>query len=524
MHDDMQAMRVLQLDKCIHDGQIPCRWVPDMGYGYGYPQFIYYSPLPYYVMEAFHLLGFSIIGSVKAGIVLGFILSGFFMFLLGRSLWGDLGGLVSAVFYLFAPFRASDIYTRGAMGEFWALVFLPLIFWSIYQLISQERLKYIVFLALSYAGLLLTHNITSLSFTIMAGAWALFLICREKNVKIMLKTVAGFVWGGCLAGFFILPAFFEKRYAHVETMVMGYFNYLAHFVSLGQLFFSNRWGYGSSELGPYDDLSFSIGTFHWLFSFLALILAIFLRKKEKKYKTIIFVFALFLLSAFMIHQRSVFIWNALPLMAYFQFPWRFLTNIVFVSSLLAGSIMLFVRKEKSRKYLGVLMILGVVLLNAFYFRPREWYFITDKDKFSGESWEKQLTISIFDYLPIFAKAPPATKAPDQPIFVEGDGEIVSFKKGTNWQEGGVRSENTVRVQLPLFYFSGFTLWVDGQKQKIDYRGDLGLISFSLPPGEHNFSVKLQSTPVRSAGDFLTLLGIAGIGGAFIYEKVKYGKK
>jgi len=33
MHDDMQAIRLMQMDKCVKDMQIPCRWVPDMGYG-----------------------------------------------------------------------------------------------------------------------------------------------------------------------------------------------------------------------------------------------------------------------------------------------------------------------------------------------------------------------------------------------------------------------------------------------------------------------------------------------------------
>ncbi|MGI5826538.1 MAG: hypothetical protein ACOX50_03945, partial [Patescibacteria group bacterium] len=122
MHDDMQAMRVLQMDKCLKDGQIPCRWVPDMGYGYGYPQFLYYSPLPYYVMEGFHLAGLSVLDSVKAGFALSFVLSGLAMLVLGRSLWGELGGLVCAIFYVYAPYRASDAYSRGAVGEFWALV------------------------------------------------------------------------------------------------------------------------------------------------------------------------------------------------------------------------------------------------------------------------------------------------------------------------------------------------------------------------------------------------------------------
>src|SRR3989344_6296183 len=96
MHDDMQAMRLMQLDKCVKDWQIPCRWVPDMGYGYGYPQFNYYAPLPYYIMEGFHLLGFGFLDSVKVFFVLTVLISAWAMYLLGSALWGAKGGFLSA--------------------------------------------------------------------------------------------------------------------------------------------------------------------------------------------------------------------------------------------------------------------------------------------------------------------------------------------------------------------------------------------------------------------------------------------
>ena len=58
MHDDLQMMRQLQMEKCFIDGQIPCRWVPDMGYGFGFPLFNFYPPLPYMVGELFRVVGF----------------------------------------------------------------------------------------------------------------------------------------------------------------------------------------------------------------------------------------------------------------------------------------------------------------------------------------------------------------------------------------------------------------------------------------------------------------------------------
>lgn len=521
MHDDMQAMRLLQLDKCIRDRQIPCRWVPDMGYGYGYPQFIYYSPLPYYAMEIFHLLGFQIIDSVKAGFILSFILSGLTMFILGRSLWGNLGGLISAVFYVYAPYRASDVYSRGAVGEFWALVFLPWIFWAILEFIRKEKFKYLIFLALSYGGLFITHNITSLAFTPVAALWGIFLLWYFKKWKLLPKLFLGGLWGAGLAGFFILPVVFEKRFAHVETLTYGYFNYLAHFVSLRQLFVSTHWGYGSSELGPYDDLSFAIGSFHWFFALLVLILVLkFWRKDKFLLWSTIFLFSLFLFSTFMTHQRSVFIWSRVPVLAYFQFPWRFLVLVIFAASALTGVMVFKIKSAKIAGLIGFLMIFGVIFLNANYFRPDKWYDITDKEKFSGESWEKQVTASIFDYLPVFAKAPPAQKAPDLPEIISGEGKIENFQKGTDWQKGKILVETEkAEIRLPLFYFPGFKVWVDQKSVPITYNNSLGLITFEVPGGEHEFLVKLTDTSIRQLGDFLTVLSFLAIGGWLAYEKV-----
>jgi len=520
MHDDIQVIRVFEMDKCFRDGQLPCRFVPDMGYGYGYPQFIYYSPLPYYVMEIIHFLGFQFIDSVKIGFILSFIFSGFSMFLLGRSLWGNLGGLVSALFYVYAPYRASDVYSRGAVGEFWALVFLPLVFWAIFEFVREEKFKYLSFLALSYAGLLLTHNLTSLAFTPIAALWGFFLCFYFRKKRLLVKLFFGGLWGIGFASFFILPVIFERHFVHIESMISGYFNYLAHFVSLKQLFFSSFWGYGSSELGPYDDLSFAIGNLHWLFAFLAIIIAFLLRKDDKfSFLVAFFLGVVFFFSAFMTHQRSVFIWNSIPFLSYFQFPWRFLVLVTFSSSILAGLTIGKIKTPEISFLIAFLMIFGVIILNVFYFRPNEWYDISDKDKLSGILWEKQLTTSIFDYLPIFAKAPPAKKAPDLPEIISGEGEIKEFEKGTNWQKGKIFvKEEEVEVRLPLFYFPNFKVWVDGRETAIRYDNELGLITFNLPQGEHQFLAKLENTPIRNLGDILTVSSILTFGGWIIYEK------
>ncbi len=59
---------------------------------------------------------------------IGIILSAIFMYLLAKEIFGEIGGIISSVAYIFAPYHSVDIYVRGAFPEFWSFVFLPLIF------------------------------------------------------------------------------------------------------------------------------------------------------------------------------------------------------------------------------------------------------------------------------------------------------------------------------------------------------------------------------------------------------------
>ena len=520
MHDDMQVIRLVEMDKCIRDGQIPCRWVPDLGYGYGYPLYNYYGPLSYYFMEAFHLAGFSFLDSIKAEIILTFLASAVGMFLLGRSLWGELGGVISALFYVYAPYRAADVYSRGAVGEFNALIYLPLIFWGLLELIKTGRKRYFLAASISLAALLATHNITSLIFLPFVLLWSILLIFYFKKRDLILKVFLSLAFGFCLAGFFILPVIIEKPLAHTESMISGYFNYLAHYVSVGQLFFSTHWGYGPSELGPLDDASFSVGIFHWFFAVLALIAGVIYRKINRfSFLVLIFLGASGIISAFMIHPRSVFIWNRIEILSYLQFPWRFLVLVIFFFSLMGGGVVYFMRNNRFSVWTALVMTCLVILFNAYYFTPETWFDITDKEKTTGILWEKQVTASIFDYLPIYAKAPPATAAPEKPWSINGEIKVLDYEKGTDWQKAKIEVvSDQAMIYWPQFYFPNFRVSVDGKLAPLSYDNDLGLITFTADKGVHQINLKLYNSLVRSAGNILTLSSILFIVGWLIYDR------
>jgi hypothetical protein len=496
------------MDKCLKDGQIPCRWVPDMGYGYGYPQFNYYSPLPYYVMEIFHLLGMEIVDTVKIGFILSLVLSTITMFVLGSWLWGRAGGLVSAVFYLYAPYRAMDIYNRGAMAEAWSFIFMPLIFYFSARVFKKTGWKNQLGLVLSLAGLFLSHNLTSMIFVpfwlLWGGYW--WWVSNKKGFgDFSISVFLGFG----LAAFFVIPALMERRFVHTETMLMGYFNYLAHFVSLRQIFFQTHWGFGSSILGPYDDVNFSLGINLWLVPLLTLF---FIRRLNGKKQLLVcgLIFSS-LIALFLTHQRSTFVWNRVGFLAYLQFPWRFLVLVVFFFSLTSGAFLNLVREKKKRLFLGVFWVLLAIGSCVFYFQPKAWFQMDDRTKFSGELWEKQLTISIFDYLPIFAKMPPTVKASEQPWAEMGTVKNEKYEKGSNWQRGKMKviSETAV-VRLPVYYFPDWEVKVNNKPTKVDYQNYLGLITFEVPRGEVAWEARLKDTWFRKVGNSLSLLSWGGM--------------
>lgn len=523
MHDDLQAFRIHQMNECFKDWQIPCRWVPDMGYQYGYPQFNYYPPSVYYLGEMLYLIGFQFIDSAKIVFALGLLLSALTMYLFLKDFLSKWPAFTGALVYTYIPYKAVSVYVRGSLNEFWTLAFYPLLFWSSSKIIKEGGRKNIVFFAISTSLILLTHNLMTLIFLPVLGSWVLLNVIIEKNWKSLISVITGGLLGVGLAAFFTLPVFFEQKYAHLETLVGGYFDYRQHFVSFYQLFISNYWGYDSSVFGTDDGMSLSAGQIQVIAAIFTLILAIVNYRKFKRLSLITFVlFALELLVLFMIHQRSSPVWTLFEnTLVFIQFPWRFLSLSTFLLSTLAAIGVFYLQHLDIKIFkLKAFIIYPLILLTAcliFYlpfFRPNKWYNITDAEKFSGESWNKQLTISIFDYLPIYAEFPPTAPAPMNPETLEGLADFRGAQKGSDYKQWSVDVRQPSLLRAPVFDFPGMEVFVDGKKVEHwndDCRGEEfchGLITFKIDPGFHTILIKLSNTPIRSAGNIISLLSFS----------------
>jgi len=368
MHDDTQVARVFEMGKVLQNGIFPVRTVPDLGYGYGYPIFNFYAPLAYYVGAAFMFLGFDALVATKLMMALGIILAGIFMYLLAREFFGEFGGIASSLFYLYASYHAVDIYVRGDVAEFWAYAFIPLAFLGIYK-------RNIPIGTIGFAAIILSHNLTAM----MIAPFLLIVILL--NSYIALKNKKSFIinhsslilfLGLAISAFYWIPALLEMKYTNVLSQVGGGADFRNHFVCIGQLW-DSLWGFGGSVTGCTDGLSFKIGKLHMIISIVAFILILCFNKirKSKNGAIILFSFLGFFLSVFLTLEVSKPIWEAIPTMAFVQYPWRFLILISFFSSLLAGSLVSLSRQFNIKSYLVALpLVFFLLFFNLKLFIPQ----------------------------------------------------------------------------------------------------------------------------------------------------------
>lgn len=410
MHDDTQPARVFEMAKSLKAGMFPVRWVFDLGYGLGYPIFNYYAPLAYYFGAIFVLLGFGSITATKIMMATGVLLSGVFMYLFTKDIWGKIGGIVSALFYVYVPYHAVNVYVRGAVSEFWAYAFIPLVFFGLTNAFKTNKLRHIAFGAIGYAGVILSHNLTALMITPLVILYALCLSLfayKDKKPQKIYQLISVLVLGALLSAFYWLPALTEIKNTNVASQLTGGSDFKNNFVCLDQ-FWNSPWGFGGSTTGCLDGMSFVLGKVHiliFLLSLMVLIVLPFLKIKTRKTFFALSTFLLFILSIFLMTEAALPIWKSISPMQYLQYPWRFLNISAFSSSILAGFLVWSVSKIFHKNALSyqiiVALFISVLLLflNAKYFNPQKIIKVDDSYYTSDVNLKWRISKISDEYLP-----------------------------------------------------------------------------------------------------------------------------
>jgi hypothetical protein len=517
MHDDTQPTRIFEMTKALQDGMFPVRWSADLGYGYGYPLFNFYAPFVYYLGAGVSILGADAILATKIVISLGLLFSGIGMYFLARQFWGELGGLLSGLFYLLVPYHALNIYVRGDLAEFWASVFIPFVFWGIWGIYKSKQWRYVVLAAVSYAGVIVSHNLSALMVTPFLISFTAILAYRNRtNKKMLWYFFCSFTIGILLAAFYWLPVLAEMKYTNVMSQIGGKADFSLHFVCPIQLW-QSPWGFGGSAPGCVDGMSFILGKMHVILSIAVMLgVSFFIKKQKRQFYVSMFAFIGLLITLFMTTEGSVLIWKVVPGMSFFQYPWRFLLLAAFFSSFLAGGFVwigeLLGNKLPYQRFLSrglmIVALCAAVFLYTKLFQSQTILSRTVADYTSDQSIRWNISKISDEYLP---KGFNKTQTMDgivkeKIVIVDGQAQIIPEIEKTQVYKAQLIAQKPSILHFRHAYFPAWHFLLD--KHDVRYTVTNSGVLFLVSPGVHVFEAVFRQTMLEKFANLLSLAGVA----------------
>ncbi len=523
-HDARHTVYFLQMfDAALRDGALYPRWATDMTFGYGYPVWIILAPLPYYLGEAFHLLGLDFVSAVKAVDALALFASGLAMYLFASRVLGKNEGLLAAVAYLFVPYHLVDLYVRAAAAEFLAFAFPPLVLWALYELIIGRRTLFAPVAALAYAGLVLTHVQMAVLFSPVIGLYILLLWAFSWRgaasqgpgslARLIVIPTASILLGVLLSATFLLPVLFEQRYLTNEPLIGGFFDFRQHFISPAQLL-SPFWGYGYAGINGGDQFSLQLGVAPLFLAALALVT---LRRGIRSLLAaqVIFFACVTLGVILLMLPLSAPFWEAAaPIIAFLQFPWRLLTITALALAFLSGAALRAFAREDRFPAALVLALLAAVAMFPFArpqytearfnnsvlmdFEVKDHELLGDTIWMTGERPQDSPLVEQYRAGAITQKA----------VIVEGEGKVELLAHRSQGDEVLVTAVTPVRLQFYTRYFPGWTVTVDNALVPVEPYGDQGLLAVQVPAGTHTVTSRFGDTWPRQAGAAISLVALA----------------
>ena len=193
--------RIEGLRQGLQNGTFPVKIQPYWLKGHGYAVSVFYGDILLYIPAFLRLFGVSIQAAYQFYVLVinaATVLIAYYCF---SHMGGRKNGLICTVLYTLNIFRLYDLYSRAAVGEYTAIVFMPLVLyglWRIYMLpeesVEHER-SYIV-LTIGCTGIFLSHMIST-EMTAFFAVIALLIFWkktfRKKNLIVLLKAAAATV-------------------------------------------------------------------------------------------------------------------------------------------------------------------------------------------------------------------------------------------------------------------------------------------------------------------------------------------
>ncbi len=310
---------------------------------HGYPVSIYYGDVLLYIPALFRLFGFTIDQAYKAFVLIlnaGGVLIAEKCF---RKMFQKRStSLLLTLVYMTASYRLVDVYIRTAVGEYCALIFLPMLALAVKRIYTEEQndtwkknLKNATILAVGMTGILTAHTLSAEMAALALGLVVIAFLKRKGLFTVIRTYVMAVIETLLFSAGFLVP--FLDYYVNVPVEITDTVTgEAARTIQEKGANIGDFFAFFSNPFGDWYTALFNPG----LVLMLALAAGITLWAMKKAGKEIKVLTVLSGLMLFM--ATNVFPWNSLAhdlklfdLLAQVQFPWRYVgLAIIFLTVLL----------------------------------------------------------------------------------------------------------------------------------------------------------------------------------------------
>lgn len=216
---------------------------------------------------------------------------------------------------------------------------------------------------------------------------------------------------------------------------------------------------------------------------------------------------IFILTVFLMTQFSQAVWETVTILQKFQFPWRFLSISVFITSvLLAAEVKLI-----SKKYLLYTTIGAVSLALSstfFMWHPKDY-------QQKSESFYSGIypgTTDTGESSPIWSVRFMEKQAITQYEIIEGKGIITPQIRNTTVHQFTVNATTKARIVDNTLYFPGWVVAIDNVPSPVEFQDQnwRGLMTFWVEPGMHTITIAFGDTKLRSVANYISIAGLLSL--------------
>lgn len=478
------------------------RWIPELAGGTGYPLFDFFNPGFIFAALPFRALGLSPTDACKAAIfVLLFLGGGYARALAMRLLPAEARhreavGAFAALFYLTAPYTLSNLYLRGDLAEFGAMMLFPMVLFHAAAFLDRGGWRDGLLLALGWGLLIPMHAFSALLFTLVFSALhAALLLRRHASVAQVGRSLIPALGGAGLSAFYWLPVLREMG----SVSIHGFFT-----MEQFEVFALPAMGLLDDRIdGPMGDRLFSYG---WLLPLLGLVGWAVRRRPRSARATWLGTFLVSAIVAGFLSTRAAGpIYEKVPPLAMIVFPWRWLGIGSLCLALLAGRSALL---AESWRGWALLLVLAVAVAWPSVVIPKPTWLEPGTFDYAARAETEYVLFDYGEYYPAGSRPSvrPSRRAVGSPGCVVGELERGHARELPSMAVA-VEARQPCTVTFPHFRWIAFEGRVDGEPAPTD-QDNRGLAVVDVPPGSHRVSLAYVRTGAQRLGGWLTLLALA----------------